>query len=290
MMSGMRPLLSFDTWRACLLVLGVAALGGAVVGGTAGCTGTDPEAANKEAASSEATSAARFSVLVFSKTDTAGFRHASIPDGRRAIQKLGRTHGFAVDTTEDAGVFTADSLSRYDAVVFLSTSGDVLNAAQQRAFEQYVQAGGGFAGIHGASATEYDWPWYGRLVGAFFDDHPEVQEATVQRVGEGHPALRSVPKQWVRTDEWYNFRTNPRDSVEVLLALDETTYEGGTMDGDHPIAWVHRPDGARAFYTGLGHTKASYTEPRFLDHLLGGIAWAAGEEVSASSDSARASS
>lgn len=216
----------------------------------------------------------RFRVLVFSKT--AGYRHASIPDGIEAIRKLGLEHDFAVDATEDAAVFTRERLEAYDAVIFLSTSGDALNEEQQAAFERYIRRGGGYAGIHGAAATEYDWHWYGRLVGAFFDDHPTPQPAEIQVLDRVHPSTRHLPPVWRRFDEWYNFRTDPSDSVHVLAVLDEETYEGGTMGHNHPIAWARRFDGGRSWYTALGHTSESFTEPAYLQHLLGGIEWTAG--------------
>jgi len=219
-------------------------------------------------------SAQAFDVLVFSKT--AGFRHASIPDGIEAIRQLGADHGFTVTATEDAGAFTSDNLAQYEAVVFLSTTGDVLNAEQQAAFEDYIRSGGGFVGIHAAADTEYDWPWYGRLVGAYFQSHPAIQQATVSVTDPNHPSTRSLPRDWVRTDEWYDYRTNPRGDVHVLAELEETTYSGGLMGADHPIAWCHNYDGGRAWYTGGGHTSESYREPAFLAHLLGGIETAAG--------------
>lgn len=214
------------------------------------------------------------SVLVFSKT--AGFRHDSIPDGIAAIEKLGAGNGFSVDATEDAAAFTDDNLARYDAVVWLSTTGDVLNDEQQAAFERYVGNGGGYAGVHAASDTEYDWPWYGDLVGAYFASHPHIQQATVKVEDPKHPSTRGLKKDWVRTDEWYNYRDNPRQDVHVLAALDESSYEGGTMSGDHPIAWCHETSGGRSWYTGGGHTKESYSEKDFLRHLAGGIRYAAG--------------
>ncbi len=221
-----------------------------------------------------AQAAAEATILVFSKTD--GYRHASIPVGVEAIERLGREHGFDVGATEDAAAFTDHNLARYAAVVFLNTSGDVLDDAQQAAFEAYVRQGGGFAGIHGAAATEYDWPWYGRLVGAFFDDHPEPQTADVLVFDRVHPSTGHLPSRLTRFDEWYNFRSNPRGSVHVLAALDEKSYEGGSMGHDHPIAWAHEFDGGRAWYTGLGHTMESYSDSLFLKHVLGGIRWAAG--------------
>lgn len=211
-------------------------------------------------------------VLVFSKTS--GYRHASIENGVRAIARLGRQHSFAVDATEDAARFSSQELKRYRAVVFLNTTGDVLDEAQQAALEEYVESGGGYAGIHSASDTEYDWPWYGRLVGAYFASHPEIQPARLQVLDRTHPATTHLPQTWERTDEWYNFREAPRD-VGVLIRIDESSYDGGANGGEHPMAWYHEMGTGRAFYTALGHTEESYEEPLFLEHLLGGIRYAA---------------
>ncbi len=218
--------------------------------------------------------APRFRVLVFSKT--AGFRHTSIPSGIVARQKLGAEHDFGVDATEDAAAFTPENLAQYRVVVFLSTTGDVLDEAQQAAFQGFVRGGGGFVGIHAAADTEYDWPWFGRLVGAYFDSHPHQQDADIVVQDPAHPSTQMLPERWRRFDEWYNYRANPRDSVAVLAVLDEATYEGGNMGDDHPIVWAHAYDGGRAWHTGLGHTEASFEEPLFLQHVLGGIEWAAG--------------
>jgi type 1 glutamine amidotransferase len=174
--------------------------------------------------------------------------------------------------------FTDQNLANYNVVIFLLTSGNVLNEAQRAAFRRYIQAGGGFVGIHSAVYTEFDSPWYAQLVGAVFESHPDIQEATVEVVDPDHPSTASLPKLWMRTDEWYNFKTNPRSKVHVLALLDETTYKGGTMELDHPIAWCHDFDGGRAWYTAMGHTEESYIEPLFLDHILGGIRTAAGVE------------
>ncbi|MEV0171424.1 ThuA domain-containing protein [Streptomyces sp. NPDC050803] len=213
-------------------------------------------------------------VLVFSKTS--GFRHDSIPDGVAAIKELGSSAGFTVDATEDAGAFTPENLRRYDTVVFLSTTGDVLDGAQQRAFERYVRHGGGYMGVHAAADTEYDWTFYGGVVGAYFQSHPAIQPATVDVEDHAHPATAQLPAEWNRTDEWYNYRSNPREQVHVLASLDESSYSGGTMNGDHPIAWCHTYQGGRAFYTGGGHTKESYADPAFRQHLLGGLRWTTG--------------
>jgi cytochrome c len=215
-------------------------------------------------------------ILVFAKT--AGFRHSSIPAGKAAILRLGRENGFVVDTTEDASRFTPEGLAPYRAVVFLSTTGNVLDEAQQAAFERFVRAGGGFVGVHAAADTEYDWPWYGRLVGGYFASHPNnpnVRRGTFVVADRSHPATTMLPERWEREDEFYNFKQlNP--ATRVILRIDETTYQGGTNGPEHPMAWHHAYDGGRAFYTALGHTDASFAEPLFLAHLLGGIRWAMG--------------
>ncbi|MFH8294025.1 ThuA domain-containing protein [Streptomyces sp. NPDC018059] len=215
-------------------------------------------------------------VLVFSKT--AGFRHDSIPAGVAAVRELGAEGGFTVDATEDAGAFTAANLARYDAVVWMSTTGDVLNGEQQRAFEGYIRGGGAYVGVHAAADTEYDWPFYAGLAGAYFQSHPAIQKARVHVEDHTHPATSHLGAgAWERTDEWYNYRSNPRDRARVLASLDESSYAGGTMSGDHPIAWCQSNyHGGRSFYTGGGHTKESYAEPEFRRHLLGGIRWAVG--------------
>jgi cytochrome c len=216
-----------------------------------------------------------FKILVFSKT--AGFRHDSIGAAVAAIQELGAQNNFAVDASEDAGAFSLANLGQYAAVVFLMTTGDVLGADQQVAFEQYIADGHGFVGVHSASDTEYSWPWYGQLVGAYFKNHPAIQPATITVEDGGHPSTSGLPSPWARTDEWYNFQSNPRGNVRVLLSLDEASYDPGAgAMGDHPIAWCHEFAGGRAWYTGGGHTSDSYAEPAFRQHLLGGIRWAAG--------------
>lgn len=211
-------------------------------------------------------------LLVFSKT--AGFRHDSIPEGIRCLREI-LGDRYEIDATEDAGTFTGENLARYKAIVFLSTTGDVLDPAQQKAFEAYVRAGGGYAGVHAAADTEHDWPWYGALVGAFFKTHPPVQESMVRVEDRAHRSTRMLPADWKRRDEWYVYDRNPRGAVRVLASLDDATVEGADMGGDHPIAWYHEFEGGRAWYTGGGHTKESYSEPLFRQHLEGGILWAA---------------
>jgi type 1 glutamine amidotransferase len=219
-------------------------------------------------------------ILVFSRT--AGFRHAAIEPGIAAFERLAAEHGFQLDATEDPAVFNAADLSTYDAVVFLLTTGDVLDSAQEAAFTEFIRAGGGFVGIHSASDTEYDWPWYGGLVGAYFDGHPSnpnVRAGTLLVRATDHPATAGLPNPWDREDEWYQFRDG-RAGLTVLLDVDETSYkqpDEQPAPEPRPIAWSHAYDGGRAFYTGLGHTAASYDEPLFLAHVWGGLRFALGE-------------
>jgi type 1 glutamine amidotransferase len=215
---------------------------------------------------------APYDVLVFSKT--AGFRHDAIPQGIAMIRELGAANNFTVTATEDAAQFT--NLAQYEAVVFLNTTGDVLNTTQQAAFESYIRGGGGYVGIHSAADTEYDWPFYGQLVGAYFASHPAIQQATVRVENRAHQATQHLGSSWVRTDEWYNFRTNVRSTARVLATLDESTYSGGSMGADHPHTWCQVVQGGRSFYTGAGHTQASYSEPAFRSLVLGGIRYSAG--------------
>ncbi|HZD37885.1 MAG TPA: ThuA domain-containing protein [Actinomycetes bacterium] len=249
-----------------LLALLAPALGACVAGG--------PDQAPAHRPAPEPPRAAR--VLVLSKT--AGFRHASIPAGVAAIRQLGERHGFAVDATEDAGRISGDGLDPYRAVVFLSTTGDFLDAAEQAALRRFVERGGGWVGIHAAADAERGWPWYRELAGARFARHPAVQPATIHVTDRDHPATAALPAVWQRTDEWYEFEDNPRGRVHVLATLDEATYRGGGMGADHPIAWCHTVGAGRSFYTALGHTTESFSERLFLDHLLGAIRWASGLE------------
>ena len=211
------------------------------------------------------------SILVFSKT--AKYRHSSIEAGKAALIKLGKENGFQVDTTEHADYFKESRLKAYAAVIFLNTTGDVLDYPQQADFERYIQAGGGYVGVHSASDTEYDWEWYNGLVGAYFNGHPKIQDAKLNCLSHEHPSTSFLGKQWDKKDEWYNFKDiNP--DIKVLLEIDETSYKGGTNGDSHPMSWYHDYDGGRAFYTGMGHADETYLDSTFLKHLLGGIQYA----------------
>ncbi|MDO6809278.1 ThuA domain-containing protein [Zobellia galactanivorans] len=212
-------------------------------------------------------------VLVFTKTSV--FRHGSIDKGVATLKALGDANDFEVDQTENGDDFTLNNLRRYKTVVFLNTTGDVLNDVQQKAFENYIRSGGSFMGVHAATDTEYDWPWYGKLVGAYFNGHPSIQEASLNVIDHNHGSTSHLPSNWVRTEEWYNFKDINTD-ITPLIQLDESTYKGGTNGAYHPFSWYHVYDGGRAFYTAGGHSNASYDEPEFKQHLLGGLIYCLG--------------
>jgi hypothetical protein len=205
-----------------------------------------------------------FRALVFTKT--AGYRHDSIPAAIAAVQRLGARNDFVVDATEDANAFNAANLSRYSVVIFLVTTGDVLDEAQQAALTQYIANGGGFVGVHSASDTEHGWPWYIGLVGAEFREHTPIEPGTVDVVDPKTPSTLHLPARWSRVDEWYTFESAPRATVLTSRA-------------GHPLSWEHVYDGGRSWYTAMGHTASSYAEPLFDRFLLGGIIWAAGYDL-----------
>ncbi|WP_026730522.1 ThuA domain-containing protein [Flavobacterium denitrificans] len=212
-------------------------------------------------------------VLIFSKTN--GFRHESIPTGIATIKKLGQENHFLVDATEDSLAINSKNLKQYQVILFLSASGNVLGEEQKVALQQFVKKGNGFVGIHSATNCEPDWDWYTKMIGGIFEGHPEPQNAKLIVVDHKHPSTKHLPEIWERKDEWYNFKyLNP--SVKVLIKIDESSYKGGKHGNNHPLAWYHDYDGGRAFYTALGHSPESYSDPLFRQHLLGGITYAMG--------------
>lgn len=208
-------------------------------------------------------------VLVF--TRTTDYRHESIPAGVRALTALASDDGLTADHTEDPAVFTAETLDRYAVVVWLSTSGDVLDDAQRAAFGGWLRDGGAFAGIHGATTAEPGWPEFEQIVGARFASHPEIQPGTLHVEDATHPSTAALPAPWQHIDEWYDFDSDPRDRVHVLLTVDETSYDGGHMGAGHPIAWCHSYGEGRCWYTALGHRDEAYEDEVFLGHLRGGL-------------------
>lgn len=249
--------------------------------GGEGAVPMDGGPASSADAGVDCTAAPPLPVLIF--TRTLGFRHDAIEKAVATLRTEGLRRSWVVEATEDPATFRAEALSRYRVVVWLLTSGDVLDDEQQRAFEAFIHGGGGFVGVHSATDTEYDWPWYGELVGAYFKVHPFPQPATLRVEVQGHPATWGLGETWRITDEWYAFRTNPRAKVHVLLSLDEASYDvdagaAGGM-GDHPVAWYRGFDGGRAFTTALGHPKELWDDPAFVGHVAGGVDWAGGRTL-----------
>jgi uncharacterized protein len=209
-------------------------------------------------------------MLLYSRTT--GYRHESISAAVAAIRTLAARHGIDVDHTEDAAVFHRDKLSAFKAVAFVNTTGNVLTEEEQRAFEGFIADSGGYLGVHSAADTEYDWPWYGQLVGAWFKSHPPgLQTGTLRFAG---PLRENLPVQWRLTDEFYNFRSRPSGAATIIATLEENTYQGGEMGVDHPISWCQKIHGGRSWYTGLGHRPQLFADPVFLAHLEKGILYA----------------
>ncbi len=225
-------------------------------------------------------------ILVFSKSN--GFRDdPSVNAAAAALKAIAAREHWSVFSTENAAIFDAADLRRFDTVVWNNVSGDVLTLAQRRDFRAYIEKGGGYVGLHGSGGDFfYDWDWYAdRLVGARFKSHPmspQFQAAKLKVDDRNNPVVRGLPEEWTMTDEWYSFKTNPRQNgAQVLITLDESTYQpmAGKLDlrmGDHPIAWTQCLGKGRSFYTAIGHRPESYNEPN-TNRLIGqGVAWAAG--------------
>ena len=226
--------------------------------------------------------AAQFNILLFSKTD--GWHHKSINQAVTALEKMAENHHFSVDWQEDSALINSENLAKYDAIVFLLTTGDILNDKQQTALQTFIRSGKGFVGIHSASDTEYTWPWYGQLVGRHFHIHPTIQTARLSVIDTKFPGLEYFPASSLWTEEWYEYGDELSENLNYLLSVDESTYDPVTDWGDkqgkgmgkfHPMAWYQYFDGGRSFYTGLGHMGASYQNKAFIEHLYGGIYWAA---------------
>jgi type 1 glutamine amidotransferase len=222
-------------------------------------------------------------ILIFSKTN--GYRHASIEAGVKAIKREVQKRGWAMVATENGAYFNEICLKSYKAVVFLSPTGDFLTDEQQKAFEQYIENGGGYAGIHSASDCEYDWEWYGTLLGTRFRSHTflpyPIPKAEIVTEPGSHPAIDGLPARWSKNDEWYNFHESVRGKpgFQVLLTVDESTYPAfwpKAMRGDHPIAWSRSVGKGRMFYTAIGHNASTFSDPTAMKHIMGGIAWAGG--------------
>lgn len=213
-------------------------------------------------------------ILVFHRT--AGYRHSSIEAGLEAIEQMGDASGFEVDDSEDASVFSTENLHGYAVIVFLNTTGEILESEQQETMESFIGDGGGFVGIHAAADAEYDWPWYGELVGAYFESHPDPQLGRVRVTARDHPVVAGLPGEFEIVEEWYNFSSLPSADVAVLATVDESTYKGGEMGDVHPIAWAHDHLGGRAVYIGFGHDSEVFSQPVVRDLISNSILWSTG--------------
>ena len=214
---------------------------------------------------------------VFVFTRTCGYIHESIPKGVDLISELGKGNNFTVESSDDDRIFLSDILFDYDAIIFLSTTFDILNQEQQKNLVKFIRMGKGFVGIHAAADTEYDWPWYGKLVGGYFVSHPEGQpRASIHTLNKNSFFTNHLDDKWEIEDEWYNYQyTNP--NITSILNLDERSYEGGVNGKNHPITWYHEFDGGRSFYTGLGHLEKTFEDERFKELLRKGILYATGQ-------------
>lgn len=224
----------------------------------------------------------QFKALLITKT--AGWHHESINDGVEAIRQLGNRNFFDVQWHQDAGKITDDYLKDFQVLIFLNTTGNIFDSAEQKAIERFIRSGKGYVGIHSASDTEYDWEWYTRLVGRMFNIHPAIQTAQLQLTDKPFPGLQGFTGRPLWTDEWYEFGEEKIKGLNYILAVDESTFNpvtnwgtksGKGMGAFHPISWYHTFDGGRSFYTALGHLPAVYSDPAFLQHIYAGIYWAA---------------
>jgi type 1 glutamine amidotransferase len=217
-------------------------------------------------------------------TTTKGWHHESLHAGVLAIQQLGIKNHFDVVLQESPTYITDKNLEQFKVIIFLNTTGDILDSAAQKVMERFIQSGKGFVGIHSASDTEYDWDWYNRLVGRMFHIHPAIQTAKLNVVDSTFPGIMGFAQAGLWTDEWYEFGPEKVNDLKYILSIDENSYAPKAQWGEkkglgmgklHPVAWYHNFDGGRSFYTALGHVPAVFGNPIFLNHLYAGIYWAA---------------
>ena len=214
-----------------------------------------------------------YSVLVI--TETKGWVHDSIESGLKLIQNIGNKNNFNVYHSDNSSVITYKNLKEIKTIIFLNTTEEILTDVEQKVMESFIQSGKGFVGVHAAADTEYNWQWYGKLVGAYYRNHPEVMNGKILTIN--HKITNHLDYEWEIEDEWYNFDYVNYD-INILLNLDEDSYIGGEHPDYHPITWYHEYDGGRSFYTGLGHTKEVYEDERFIKLLEKGILYASYED------------
>ena len=235
----------------------------------------------------------QFKVLLI--TETGGWYHESLEAGVIAVNELAAIHNFDVERQQNAQKITEDKLKKFDVIIFLNTTGDIFDENEKQAIQKFIQSGKGYVGIHAASDTEYNWEWYTKLVGRMFYIHPSQQTAKLKILNHDFPGLEGFPDSLLWTDEWYEFSPEKVSGLKYLITVDEKTYKPETvwkskekdatgnfielstkgMGNFHPISWYHEFDGGRSFYTALGHINNVYKNHWFLEHLYGGIYYAA---------------
>jgi len=218
----------------------------------------------------------KINVLAFSKTER--YRHESIESGKTSLRKLADENNFHIDFSEDASVFNKDKLTQYNVIIFLCTSGNILDANEETALRKFIENKGGLVGIHSATDTEYDWDWYSELIGTHNKGKEEIHKAVVRIVDKDHPSTKDLPYTWEVEDEWCTFANKLADNIKVLAIVDEIVFEGQEKVLFNPYCWYHEFDGGRAWFTVGGHKTENYSDPLFMKHILGGIKYAAGVE------------
>lgn len=226
-------------------------------------------------------------VLVYTKNGK-GYIHDNIPNAVACIQKLGQQHGFSVDASDQPTVFTEDNLKQYTLLIFPSTNNDVFDTdAQRLAFRRYIEAGGGFVGIHSVMGTERNWAWFKRMLGGTFAWHPKFQKFKAEIIDTKHPSMQGLPKIWEKEDEFY-FTKNMSPGPTVIMANDLTSLNqdepekvkqfGGSYTELYPSAWYYNFDGGYTWCTTLGHAKTDYeSDATFIKHIFQGIRYVASQ-------------
>ncbi len=217
-------------------------------------------------------------------TTTRGWHHESLHYGVVALEEMAKENFFDAVLFENPNGFTDEYLKQFQVIIFLNTTGDIFDSAQQKVMERFIESGKGFVGIHSASDTEYGWDWYTKLVGRMFYIHPPVQTARLRVIDSTFPGLQGYMGNKLWTDEWYQFGPEKISGLHYIMAVDESSYnpnaDWGTKKGEgmgkfHPVSWYHDYDGGRSFYTALGHMPTDFSNPDFLNFLYAGIFWAA---------------
>lgn len=224
------------------------------------------------------------SILVYTKNGE-GYVHDNIKASVNALKKIGRLNDFSVETSNDPAVINEENLKKYQCIILSNTNNETFDTDKQKlAFVRYIHAGGSVVGIHSSCGSERDWEWFWAMLGGKFESHPPYQSFDIKVINHNHPSTSFLGEIWHWEDECYYLKhLNP--DIKILLAADLRTIEDedkdiypGEVFGDYfPLAWYHEFQGARIFYTALGHSIKHYSDPDFINHIEGGIKWAIGD-------------